>query len=100
MLLVFAFSVTPKLFLHDMFAGHIDYVPVKKSNAPYQANPTGLNCEKDGVVATSPFVADEPVIHFYTFIPFSPYTSPGVGLPSFNKIFYPLRGPPQQNICI
>ena len=96
MLLVFAFSIMPKLFLHDLFAGHVDYVHVKKTNAPFRVDPAGFNCDKDGVVATSPFLADEPAVVYYTFIPFSPYTPEETALSSANKIYYPLRGPPAE----
>ena len=98
MLLVFAFSITPKLVLHNLFAGHIDNVPAKNSKVPLQVNTAGFNCDKDGVVATAPFVADEPVHYFYPFNYFSSYSSGQVALSASVPIYDPLRGPPAAGI--
>ena len=98
MLLVFAFSITPKLVLHNLFAGHIDNVPVKNSKFPLQVNTAGFNCDKDGVVATAPFVADGPVRFFYPLNYFSPYASGQVALSAAVHMYDPLRGPPARGI--
>ena len=99
MLLLFAFSITPKLVLHVFFAGHTDQAAAKKDGCAFEFNKAGFNCDKDGSVATSPFVADEPVTLFYTFIPFSKYIPAPVRLSSAAKIFFPLRGPPAEIVC-
>jgi len=98
MLLLFAFSMTPKLFLHDLFAGHRDTRTIKDSKAPLQMNVAGYHCDKDGVVASSSFVADDPMVLFCNFVPFSLYQTGEEALSSVSKIYYPLRGPPQLNI--
>ena len=100
LLLVFAFSITPKLFLHTLFAGHVDNVVVKNSKAPYQITHSGFNCDKDGVVATSPFVAEDAVINFPFPIFFSAYISGETSFNSAEKLFYRLRGPPAENIYL
>jgi len=61
-------------------------------------NTAGFHCNKDGVVASSSFIADEPPVLFCNFIPFSLYQPGQVALSSFSKIYYPLRGPPRLNI--
>ncbi len=98
MLLLFAFSMTPRLFLHDLFAGHIDTHAIKDSKAPVQMNTAGYHCDKDGVVASSSFIADEPPVLFSNVVPFSLYQTGKEELCSASKIYYPLRGPPQLNI--
>ena len=99
MLLVFAFSITPRLFLHDLFAGHVDNAGVKHSKASYQISASGFNCDKDGVVATSPFVADEHALNFQTLIFLSSFKSGEIPFSSAGKIYSPLRGPPASPIC-
>ena len=93
-MLVFAFSITPKIFLHNMFAGHIDNMPAKDKRSPLQINAAGFNCDKDGVVATSPFVANGPVLYSVSFHYFSPYIPGQVALSAAVPVFDPLRGPP------
>ena len=46
LLIVFALSITPKQFLHDMFARHIDNRPKQNSNNPYQLANAGYNVAK------------------------------------------------------
>lgn len=56
LLVIFAFSITPKRFLHDWVAGHRDGREVCHEKA---ANPhfheIGIKCECDNFVADSPF---------------------------------------------
>jgi hypothetical protein len=54
-LAVFAFSITPKIALHDFVANHKD-TPIK-SNAQKQAqlHNAGFNCNADNLVVESPF---------------------------------------------
>ena len=94
MLLVFAFSITPKVFLHDVFANHADVQQQENTKGPYQFNKGGVNCDKQGFVATSPFLADEPLIRFDKVTPFSVFTAGVVSLCSADKLFSLLRGPP------
>ncbi|MEJ7609659.1 MAG: hypothetical protein WKF88_00630 [Ferruginibacter sp.] len=94
LILVFALSITPKIVLHNMFAGHIDTVPRKDSKVPLEVSTTGFNCDKDGVVATSPFVADGTILYSFSFHYFSPYVPGQVALSAAVPVFDPLRGPP------
>ncbi|HEX8332810.1 MAG TPA: hypothetical protein VF622_09310, partial [Segetibacter sp.] len=92
-LIVFAYSITPKLVLHNLVANHTDKKKVLNLNTT-ELSATGLNCKCDNLVAESPFVPEEVHINnvitsFFTFpaIPESRfYSSSG--------LFSELRGPP------
>lgn len=99
LLFVFAFSITPKVFLHDVFAGHIDVQQQKNTKGAYHLNKAGFNCDKQGFVATSPFLADEQAICFCDFVPFSIFIDGAIDLYSSDKLFSLLRGPPANMIC-
>ncbi|HLY72365.1 MAG TPA: hypothetical protein VKR53_21690 [Puia sp.] len=95
MLGVFAFSVTPKLLLHNLIANHQD-TPVKSSANPNaQLNIAGFNCGCDNLVVESPFVEhsissdiDAPKI-------FSAHIVAEVNrFISVNEFYFELRGPP------
>jgi hypothetical protein len=58
MMAVFAFSVTPKILLHDLVADHKD-TPIKPNHSNQeQISKAGFNCNCDNLVAESPFVND------------------------------------------
>jgi hypothetical protein len=97
-LAVFAFSITPKIILHDAVAHHKD-TPFK-SNA--EKNPqiytAGFNCIIDNLVVESPFVEDiQPLqVVVATYFPEQPASHSG----NFNKghdCYLQLRGPPVHN---
>ena len=58
-LFVFAFSITPKRFLHDLFAGHSDTCTKIYNANDSQVAKLGFKCECDNLVATSPFIEAE-----------------------------------------
>lgn len=95
MLMLFALSIAPKRYLHDLFATHKDIETNKPTNQSDHFNKKGFVCDCNTLVATSPFIEQETVfnisvtqayLELYTFsIPFI-YTS---FIP-----FIELRGPP------
>ncbi|MEO5892093.1 MAG: hypothetical protein ABIQ31_17730 [Ferruginibacter sp.] len=55
-LLVFAFSITPRIVLHAWFAGHKDITGIKKSHPGHNQFATATyHCACDNIVAESPF---------------------------------------------
>jgi len=55
---VFAFSVTPKILLHDLVADHKD-TPIKPNHSNQeQISKAGFNCNCDNLVVESPFLHD------------------------------------------
>lgn len=66
MLLVFAISVMPKTYFHELLAGHKDggcvHPPTKAPCAHQQA----FNCHFDDLVVTAPFLKETPVITSFT----------------------------------
>src|SRR5258706_15372699 len=66
LLLVFAFSITPKKFLHDAIANHEDKVVLISPGDTPQFSNTGFICKCDNLVAESPFT-DESV--YFDFAP-------------------------------
>jgi hypothetical protein len=58
MLTVFAFSVTPKILLHNLVADHKD-TPINSNHSnKEQFSKAGFNCNCDNLVVESPFVND------------------------------------------
>lgn len=58
MLAVFAFSVTPKILLHNLVADHKD-TPIKSNHSNQeQVSKAGFNCNCDNLVVESPFIND------------------------------------------
>ena len=94
MLIVFALSITPKRFLHNVFAKHIDTRDQKVDTHPYQFNISGYNCDTDNVVAESAFVADQPSLVFPIPISFSSYILRNISFTSPPEVYSTLRGPP------
>ena len=94
LLVVFAFSITPKRFLHDVFAKHIDNKPQKNNDAPWQLTNAGYNCDSDNLVAESNFVSDQQVFAVPLFVSFSAYILKDISFTSASRIYSSLRGPP------
>jgi hypothetical protein len=96
--MVFALSVTPKRFLHNIFARHIDSKSANKSDKPYQLSNSGYNCDNDNLVAESTFVNEQNSFQFPVFISYSSYLIKSISYSSKSVIFSFLRGPPAVNI--
>jgi hypothetical protein len=54
MLLLFTFSITPRAYLHDLFANHQD-ITCSLSDGEDQLSATGFRCDMHDQVAESPF---------------------------------------------
>jgi hypothetical protein len=55
MLLIFAFSITPKKYLHDLVADHTDYYSFHISTEA-SVGQAGFNCHCDDLVVSTPFI--------------------------------------------
>ncbi len=93
MLLVFAFSITPKRFLHSVFAAHADRSQ-KNSNKPCQVNNAGYNCDNENVVAESAFLCGHQSFQLPVFVAFLSNIFKNNTYHSVNGIYPLLRGPP------
>jgi len=94
LLVVFALSITPKKFLHNVFAKHIDSRHEKNNRKPYQLTNSGYNCDSDNLVAESTFLNDLPSFEFPVPTSFSSYAVRNISFSSITAIYSPLRGPP------
>ena len=82
--------------MHNLFADHIDRNLAKTSDIPYQLNETGYSCDTDNLVAESNFVNEENSFEFPLFTSFSLFIPGKISLSSSDRIYTPLRGPPQE----
>ena len=96
MLLVFSLSITPKQYLHDVFAGHQDMAVTAKTSKETQVTKQGYHCECNNLVATSPFTTHEsfkdieaPVVYRVAVV-----NELSQGFTSFRFNSHGLRGPP------
>lgn len=95
MLLVFAFSITPTIVLHNWFANHKDSSRKLPDNNHPQVAKRLLNCHCDNIVAESPFTEPGKTIILAPLQNFSVYKADEIfQLTAAPSIFYPLRGPP------
>ena len=96
MLVIFAFSITPKQFLHHLFANHKDiiYQAVPDHTHNQKINTASIHCPCDDLVVECPFISDNYIknsISFAVTLQLSETTN------SFNSSIPPsfhLRGPP------
>ncbi len=61
LLLLFALSIMPRLYLHDLFASHQDII-THTSDAEPGIVKNGYNCNLNDLVATSPFTETVKVV--------------------------------------
>src|SRR5436190_23339103 len=94
MLVIFALSITPKRFLHNIFAKHIDFASQKDNNKPYQLSTSGYNCDNDNLVAESNFVSESNSFQFSLTSSFSCYLLKNISYSSAPQVYFLLRGPP------
>jgi hypothetical protein len=94
LLLVFAFSITPKKALHDLIANHKDK-SFSSSSGALEFNKAGYQCKCDNTVAESPFIHQNSAVEIASFIFYNGYNHIIPDGPySFNQFFFELRGPP------
>jgi hypothetical protein len=94
-IMVFAVSIAPKAWFHDLVADHQDLPDCRQTHHSKVLHHQGFNCHFDDVVVTAPFVAtgEQPIV----FIVIPPhkeetltYTSPLQSLSQAKEG----RGPP------
>ncbi|MBX2922648.1 MAG: hypothetical protein KF746_10690 [Chitinophagaceae bacterium] len=95
MVLILAFSITPKKFLHDLVADHTDNITIAVNDGHDHIDHRGFNCNCDNLVATSPFTEQHEGIQFHTPVRLNDYFPVYVsGIKSIIHSFFALRGPP------
>lgn len=94
LLLFFTLSITPRLYLHDIFASHQDMI-TKSSSHEAELKKDGYSCNLNELVATSPFTESATAVTIETPLYFPElhvrYTSQ---VASATPQFFALRGPP------
>lgn len=95
LLLLFAFSITPRKTLHDLFVSHTDGTPVDFKNGDAQLSTAGFYCDTQSLVAESAFTATDGIV---VAAPAAVYSQPAtVHLYLVHRVtyfFFSLRGPP------
>jgi hypothetical protein len=98
MLVLFAFSITPKKALHDVLTNHRDRHYQQNASGDDQLTRAGFNCKCDNLVAESPFTGHDN--RFELTVPrFFPDQKDAVlyNYYSTPHFFFELRGPP--SVC-
>jgi hypothetical protein len=97
MLVVFAFSITPKIVLHDFIANHKD-TPFKSNfEKDAQLNKAGFNCSCDNLVVESPFTVElAPVQIIIASVFPARLTGHTNNFNSGHHFYFELRGPPAE----
>jgi hypothetical protein len=98
LLLLFAFSNTPKKTLHDFFANHKD-VPVRSSGSKtLQFSQSGFNCHCEDLVVELPFIGAMPLPELATPACWRPVAYPAIRSASrpAPPRYFELRGPPER----
>jgi hypothetical protein len=95
MLMLFAFSVTPKLILHDLVADHKDTPLRSSTDNNVQFNVAGFNCGCDDLVVESPFVNTQVAAEIIAPQIFSQHINAEIrSFISADQFYFELRGPP------
>lgn len=96
MLLVFAFAITPKRYLHNLLVNHKDVVSYQKlTNGKTEFSKAGFHCAIDNLVATSPFTDVEEKSYNKLPVVFIAYAEVALSLNvSEEHSYFNLRGPP------
>ena len=94
LLILFAFSITPKIYLHDVIATHKDS-SFNISEKATQVSKKGIHCDCNSLVVISPFLSESNSVQL---TPLSFFVDNNCKV---NKCFYSvdvyvssLRGPP------
>ena len=70
LLILFAFSITPKKVLHDLVVDHADTIVSDHSEEFSHFHTTGFHCNLDNLVAESPFTAQHDHFEFIPVLSF------------------------------
>src|ERR1700754_505865 len=95
LLVLFAFSVTPRKFLHDLVANHKD-VPGKFAHDPHtRVQKSTYNCHTEDLVVESPYInGPAPVVPPAPVTACNRYAVSEIRLYTLFPVFLALRGPP------
>ncbi|MBS1918902.1 MAG: hypothetical protein JST17_01485 [Bacteroidetes bacterium] len=96
LLLIFAFSITPKQWIHEWVFQHKDvYTRCTDGSFKTHLHQSGFHCELDNIVVLSPFISEIASIESNAPLVHSVYYSRNIiTLNSNNYFFFDLRGPP------
>lgn len=95
MLILFAFSITPKQFLHDLVADHKDTIACRDDLAAHHIHAAGFYCGCDNLVAESEFIGTHDVFEFSAPRVFIERQPAFTGNYHYTAAFFSaLRGPP------
>jgi hypothetical protein len=95
LLLLFAFSITPRKIIHDFLATHKDKTALSASSGSINVNKASYNCKCDHIVVESPFTWQDNRLAYLDFQSFLHYSDKiEHGFCSFGFFFFELRGPP------
>jgi hypothetical protein len=95
MLILFTLSITPKLYLHAVFADHTDLVCKKTDNGKTQVSKNGFACDCNNQVATSPFTEHDDAPKIGTVTVYQSFVVNFTSqIISTTRFYSALRGPP------
>lgn len=95
LVLIFTLSITPKRYLHDIFANHTDAVSHYAEQGKSIVSKAGSNCDCDNLVGTSPcaefdeFITSPLQLQYPLFLTHYHYS-----VRPEPAHFFELRGPP------
>jgi hypothetical protein len=95
LLLLFAFSVTPRNIVHDLFANHTDETVLSKKSNSATVKTFDFLCKCDNTVVESPFIETIAHFDFSTDTPFAQHLiHTSYFFYSSQHFFFEHRGPP------
>jgi len=95
LLVLFAFSITPKKSLHDVLTNHKDQTHKAAAAGTHELSKAGFNCKCDNLVAESPFTPHQQTVELFIPQYFSTATSSLAHHYYFSSFFFfEHRGPP------
>ncbi|MBX2932738.1 MAG: hypothetical protein KF825_00740 [Ferruginibacter sp.] len=95
LILVFAFSITPTIVLHNWFANHTDTCTQQKNSQSSQISSATFHCHCNSMVAVSAFTEPGQFEIAAVEKVFNTATSAEIVQPTTSLIiFHALRGPP------
>lgn len=97
LLCIFALSVTPTRYLHQLFANHKDFISKTNPGPRPQLNVAGINCHCETNVVIAPYTVQPSPLITQQLPVFKDFTFSDGETPVFSGLFsFGLRGPPQE----
>jgi len=93
LLVLFALSITPKRFVHNVFANHTDKQSQKSTGSSDQLSSSTYNCDDDNQVAEPGLISSE-CFETPSLFTFSNYIVKNISFTSSTANYSSLRGPP------